>query len=94
MQRVRRPAKLSRPEVRLPALLVEVREYEKQQQGDDAWQDHVADNKTIHEMTDTNPWVSRGEDSSFMVSHVSEENNNFAVTWVPLGQCCQYSSFA
>ena len=61
---------------------MQVREHEKQQQGYNARQDQGADDDGIHEMTDTTPQsVARGEDSSLMLAHVAEENNNFGVTY-------------
>ncbi len=82
MERISSPAQLPGAEIRLPALLVQVREHEKQQQGYNARQDQSADDDGIHEMTDTTPSsVARGEDSTLMVAHVPEENNNFGVTY-------------
>src|SRR5207245_9207805 len=55
VQRVGGPRQLPCPEIRLPALLVQIGEYQEQQESDHSWQDHRADDNAIHEMTDTNP---------------------------------------
>src|SRR6266571_3331214 len=55
VERVGGPSQLPRPEIRLPALLVQVGEYQKQQERDHPWQDHRADDNAIHELTDTIP---------------------------------------
>src|SRR6266851_8598188 len=55
VQRVGGPSQLPGPEIRLPALLVQIGKYQEQQERDHSWQDHRADDNAIHELTDTNP---------------------------------------